>query len=296
MPDRAWVWRALVCPRCHGRLVPAQNLVRCATCGPYPLLGQVAVLVPDPASWCATFHDAILATLAEHGAATREAVHVVQAFAQGGLEPSRFGDDWTEFERRGEPPPVPVRGPASAHLQALVQAGAADGPGAWVEKHLAACELAVEVGCGAGQRSEVLSQRARRLVVGDYSLRAVLQAGLRATRGPAAVAQVVLDAASLPLAAGIADVVVAENVVDLLEDPLRFLEGARRALKKQGRALITSPDPSLGSGDDGALRELVKRAKLKVTESRDGLPWLRANSPRHLETYLVQALVVRRNS
>jgi SAM-dependent methyltransferase len=296
MPDRAWVWRALACPRCHGRLVPALNLVRCATCGPFPLLGEVAVLVPDPAQWCATFHDAILATLAEHGTATREAVHVVQAFARGSVEPSRFGDDWTEFERRGEPPPVPVRGPANATLQALMHAGLTDGPGAWVEKHLVTCELAVEIGCGAGQRSEVLSQRSRRLIVGDYSLRAVLQAGLRAARGPATVTQVVLDAAALPLAAGLADVVVAENVVDLLEDPLAFLEGVRRALKKQGRALITSPDPSLGSGDDGALRELALRAKLKVSETREGLPWLRTNSTRHLETYLVQAMVARRNS
>lgn len=294
MSDRAWVWRALACPRCHGRLVPAQNLVRCASCGPYPLLGEVAVLVPDPASWCATFYDAILSTLAEHGAATREAVHVVQAFAQGSHEPSRFGDDWTEFERKGEAPPSPVKGPAHVALSTLQALAASDGPGAFVDRHVPACDLAVEVGCGAGHRSELLSQRARHLVVGDWSLRAVMQGQVRAARALSAVAPVVMDAAALPLVSGSADLVVAENVVDLLDEPLAFLEGVRRALKKKGRALVTTPDPSLGSGDDSALSGLVARAKLKLVERDDGLPWLRTNSARHLEAYLVQALAVRR--
>jgi SAM-dependent methyltransferase len=275
-------------------LVPAQNLVRCASCGPYPLLGEVAVLVPDPASWCATFYDAILSTLAEHGAATREAVHVVQAFAQGSHEPSRFGDDWTEFERKGEAPPAPVKGPAHVALSTLQALAASDGPGAFVDRHLHACDLAVEVGCGAGHRSELLSQRARHLVVGDWSLRAVMQGQVRAARALSAVAPVVMDAAALPLVSGSADLVVAENVVDLLDEPLAFLEGVRRALKKKGRALVTTPDPSLGSGDDSALGGLVARAKLKLVERDDGLPWLRTNSARHLEAYLVQALALRR--
>jgi SAM-dependent methyltransferase len=290
-----WLWRVLACPRCNGRLKPAQNLVRCSACGPYPLLGDVPILVPDPAGWCATFHDAVLAALAQHGLATREAVHVVGAFAQGRLEEAqRFGDDWTSHEVSGEDAPHPVRGPALATLLQLRRAGLDDGPTTWLEKHSRAVDLALEVGCGAGVRSELLSAHARQLVVGDLSLRAVLHARARASRGLGAVAGVVLDAGALPVAKGALDLLVAENLVDLVDEPLVFLEAVRDCLGKRGRALVTTPDPSLGSGDDGALKQVAVAAKLKVSEVRDGLPWLRVNSARHVEVYLVQALALAR--
>jgi SAM-dependent methyltransferase len=278
--DGAWYWRVLVCPRCGGKLVPAQNLVRCAACGPFPVLGEVPLLVSDPARYCAEFH----------------AVHVVRAFAQGSpdVDPRRFGDDWTRAEALGEPPPVPVRGPAKAGLAQLLTLAAEEGPPGWILAHVKRVPLALEVGCGAGERSELLAQRVQRLLVGDLSLRAVLQARARASRGLAQVAGVVMDAAALPLAAEAFDLLIAENLVDLLDEPFEFLEGVREALSVKGRALVTSPNPSLGSSDDSALKGLAVQAGLKVVESRDGLPWLRVNSSRFLEVYLSLALCLTR--
>lgn len=290
-----WWWKVLACPRCQGKLTPAQNLVRCAACGPFPVLGDVPILVADPATYCAEFHDSILAALAEQGLATREAVHVVRAFAAGAeAEPQRFGDDWTVAEANGEAPPQPVRGAGRSALATLQQVADEEGPSQWILRQVKRVELALEVGCGAGARSEVLAQRVQRLLVGDWSLRAVLSARGRASRGLAEVVGVVMNAQALPLAAEVVDLLVAENVVDLLDEPFEFLESVRACLAPKGRALVTSPNPSLGSLDDGALKALAGRAKLKVLDSRDGLPWLRVNSSRFVEVYLAQALTLSR--
>jgi SAM-dependent methyltransferase len=149
------------------------------------------------------------------------------------------------------------------------------------------------VGCGAGARSEVLAQRVERLVVADLSLRAVLRARARAARHDAEVAGVVLDAQALPLRRASLDLLVAEHLVDLLDEPFEFLSQARAAVKKGGTLLVTTPEPSFGFGEDAALEALARRARFKVVERRDGLPWLRVNSSRFVETYLVQALALR---
>lgn len=286
-----WVASALRCPRCGAPLSPGAHLVRCAACGPYPVLGDVPVLVPDPAAWCARFHDAALAALAEHGLADRESVAVVQAFAAGRhVTPEAFGDDWTPHELEGAAAPKPVRGPAAKALAALQREHEKSGPAAWLARHVGPARLAVEVGCGAGARAEVLAATVAHLVVGDLSLRAVLHARRRAARQAAEVAAVVLDAQALPFRRGAVDLLVAEHLVDLLDEPSDFLDGVRRVLKRGGHAFVTTPDPSLGLRDDEALVELAHQAGLEVCERRDGLPWLRVNSPRFVETYLVQAL------
>ncbi len=286
-----WVSVVLRCPRCCGALMPGAHLVRCEACGPYPVLGDVPVLVPDPAAWCARFHDAALAALAEHGLADRETVAVVQAFAEGRAEaPEVFGDDWTRHELSGTAAPRPVRGPAAKALGALQSANGRAGPAAWLAGRVREVPLAVEVGCGAGARSELLASRVAHLVVGDLSLRAVLHARRRAARHDAEVVAVVMDAEALPLRKGAVDLLVAEHLVDLLDKPAAFLSGVRRVLRRSGQALVTTPDPALGLGDDEALVELAHQAGLEVCERRDGLPWLRVNSPRFVEAYLVQAL------
>jgi hypothetical protein len=57
--------------------------------------------------------------------------------------------------------------------------------------------------------------------------------------------------------------------------------------------LVTTPDPSLGTGDDDALTQVAREMKWRVAQRRDGLPWLRVNSARFVEVYLVQALDLR---
>ena len=286
-----WWSSVLRCPRCGGALDVGAHLARCGACGPYPVLGEVPVLVADPSAYCATFHDAILAALAEQGLAEREVVAVVEAFAEGRAETAQvFGDDWTSHEASGDAAPVPVRGAASRALAKLLEVARKDGPARWIERQMRPVKLALEVGCGAGERSEVLAQHAERLLVGDLSLRAVFRARARAARHEADVAGVVMNAEALPVRKGTLDLLVAEHVVDLLDEPFEFLTQARAALRKQGALLITTPEPSLGFGEDDALEGLAVRAKFKVKELRDGLPWLRVNSTRFVECYLVQAL------
>lgn len=325
-----WWSKLLQCPRCAGPLSHeaeiTTGLIRCGACGPYPLLGGIPLLLADPFTYCAQFRDSILATLAEADLADRTAVAVVDAFARGQSTGEVFADDWTEHEATRSSPPRAVEGPASAALQQLEAHARRSGPGAWLAEQLQGHEggTALEIGCGAGERTEVLARSVERLLVADRSLRAVLQATTRAratqaadgalklsgrgratslalshrgapTRRPALerIAGVVLDAEELPLRARSVDLIVAEHLVDLLDAPEEFLSLSRGALKKGGALLLTTPEPSLGLGDDDALERLAVRAKFKVTRRSDGLPWLRVNSARFVEVYLVQALALR---
>lgn len=288
-----WWASVLRCPRCGGALEMGQHLARCGACGPYPVLGEVPVLVADPAAYCATFHDAILAALAEQGLADREVVAVVEAFAAGRAETAQaFGDDWTSHEASGDEAPVPVKGAATRALATLLRVAREEGPASWLAGRMRPVDLALEVGCGAGERSEVLAQHAQRLLVGDLSLRAVFRARARAARHDAEVAGVVMNAEALPVKRGALDLLVAEHVVDLLDEPFDFLTQARQALSRKGELLVTTPEPSLGFGEDAALERLAVRAKFRVKDRRDGLPWLRVNSARFVECYLVQALAL----
>lgn len=292
-----WLWNVVVCPECGARLRPGRDVCRCDRCGPYPVVGGVPLLVPSPVDYCASFRESVLAALAECDLATAEAVRVVQVFADAGKgEAQRFGDDWTVEESRGEAPPSLVAGPAAEALAALEAAARDRGPAAWLGARLGSVKVAVELGCGAGARSEQLAHSTRQLVVGDLSLRAVLRARARAFRGKADVAGVVLDANALPLARGRVDLLVAENLADLLDEPDRFFDAMGAALSKRGRALVTSPEPTLGSGDERMADRLARGAGLQVCAMEDGLPWLRVNSRRHLEVYVVRALELRRRA
>jgi SAM-dependent methyltransferase len=283
------------CPRCGATLEVAEHLVRCAVCGPSPVLGGVPLLLSDVAGYCRTFRDSILAGLAEHDELDRHAVTVVDAFARGGRASELFADDWTEHEGHEAPPPRSVRGPSAKTLARLQAEAARAGPAAWLASKLRgvrAGSSTLELGCGAGERSEVLARTGTRLFIADRSLRAVLHARARARRAnPAAdVEGAVLDAEELPLRPRAVDLVIAEHVVDLLDRPQALLTRARAALRRGGRVLLTTPDPGLRSGDDSTLATLAREARLRVKERRDGLPWLRVNSSRFVEVYLVQAL------
>lgn len=289
MKNEAWWFDVLRCPACGGALRDGGALVRCRACGPFPMLAGIPVLVGDPWGWCARFRESILATLAEFDAADAQSVEVVRAFADGrGAAPELFGDDWTAHELRGEAAPAPVKGVAAKPLRALFEQSARSGPGAWLSSQVPPrAQVMVEVGCGAGERSELLAQRAEKLVVADLSLRAVLTARKRAARFRADVFGAVVDAENLPLAARSVDVLVAEHVVDLLDAPDAFFAGAAAALAKKGRLLLTTPEPV-------QLEALAAGAKLKIVDEADGLPWLRVNSERFIEVYLVRALALAR--
>jgi SAM-dependent methyltransferase len=267
-------------------------VVRCASCGPYPVLAGVPVLVPEPAVWCATFYDAALSALAEVGAATSAAVETLRAFAAAspGAEPGRFSDDWTAWEAAGDDAPALVPGPAAAALRALAAVAEEQSPTSWVLAR-APAGVVLEVGCGAGRLTRALVSKRRKVLVGDVSLRAVLLA----SRSAPGATPVVLDAQALPIAPRALNGLIAEHVVDLLDDAEAFFVSAQLALAAEGALLVTTPKPALASPDeeDAEVQRLARAAGFVVEASDDGLPWLRQNHARFLEVWLVQALALR---
>lgn len=242
------------------------------------MLAGVPLLVPEPATYCATHRDALLAALAEVDAADSGARRTLDAFALAVPAPTAalFGDDWTDAERDGAPPPPFVDGPAAPLLDELAALEARASPRRWLVERLPAAGLVVEVGCGAGLLTAQLGGPRRQVLATDLSLRAVLLATRRAKGAQGAVA----DAQSLPVKRAAA--VVCENVLDLLDAPQAFFESARRVTR---RLLVSTVDPSLGSGAGDVVVGLAEAAGFRLVDVADGLPWLRRNSSRFVELY-----------
>ncbi len=106
---------------------------------------------------------------------------------------------------------------------------------------------------------------------------------LRASEVPGAH-KVIGDAVHLPLASGVADVVVATAVIEHLDEPGLLVAECRRALAPGGVLVITTPDPMMerisvavgllkGAGhqhtfDLKSLRSTITEAGLTVVETR----------------------------
>lgn len=308
-----WLLDVIRCPLCGGKLAaklgsgraPAGVLV-CKKCkAPMPVLAGVPLAVSDPALYCARHREAIVTTLAEMGAATKDNMAVLDTCTAQApkVEPARFTDDWVAQEIDMAEPAVSFdakegatkmlgdlvaeaerSGPAQVSLEMLRRAGAESG-------------TTLELGVGAGPQSESLAKLCEQLVVADLSLRAAMRAQRRAGKKAAAV---VLDAEALsPTIAGSSlRAIVALNLVDLLEAPDLFLEDAVRTLSRTGRLVISTPDPALrgrgGAGDGRALDILLEESKLRIVEDVDAVPWTRVHGPRHVEIYLTRVLACRR--
>ncbi len=321
---RGWLLDVLVCAGCGGTLEPTKGpgaaaLVSCERCGAvYPVLDGAPLLVASPPQYLAGYRDAVLATLATRGAASADAVAVVQGFADAGpkSEPLAFGDDWVAAEADTSTDGAQVVGAGEAH-EAFVRFLGAAGDG--VDDAIVAMlperrETIVELGAGAGLLARRLAGApgVERLLVADLSLRAALRAADRArdprrrtagrsSRGPgdnrrrsaarsADVAAAVLDAELLPLAARSADAIVAAELIDLLAAPERFLRSAAPALRKGGRLILATPDPSLGTGDDDRLDDLLAEEGWRVVGEQRAVPWVRAHGPRHYQVYFADVL------
>ncbi|MCB9647264.1 MAG: class I SAM-dependent methyltransferase [Deltaproteobacteria bacterium] len=269
---------ALVCGRCHTL---------------YPVLGQVPILVPEPAIYLAEHRDAVLAALAEAGEADLAAVSMVQALVAFAPKVAArpFSDDWVDSEAQGGLPPHPhldADRPGHAGLATLLSAHAAHGLAARVQALYRPRPkgAVVELGCGA---APVLAPPPGVThVVADLSLRAALTAASRS-----GAAGLVADAQALPFRPGRVSTLVALNLVDLLDDVGAFLDGAHHALARGGSLLVATPEPSLGLGDDEALQDVLQGAGFEISGVEDGVPWLRPHTERHLEVYLTQVVVAR---
>jgi SAM-dependent methyltransferase len=105
----------------------------------------------------------------------------------------------------------------------------------------------VDVGCGMGTFTVEAARRGARALGVDFA-----PAALRAAREVAAAEQVagaafaLADGAALPLRQGVADVVLAADVTEHLDDATlaRVLGEAKRVLRPGGTLVLYTPDPS----------------------------------------------------
>jgi SAM-dependent methyltransferase len=287
----------LRCPNCADRLAEAEKRLDCQGCGlPYPVLLGHPILVGSPHEWVAAYRDAVLATLAERGAESAE-VELALAFAEigRGAEPRRFSDDWVASEV-GAAVEEPIAGPALAELDALFEIAETHSLVRVLETAIDdPVELAVDVGCGAGNYTLELASRADRVIAVDTSLRAVATTCARSDNIDGIVGD--LDD-RLPLADNCADLVLAAHLFDVVDDSAGAIVRAARVLRPGGLFIASSPDPNLGLPElhdeipliDGA----VVAAGLEITSVRDGVPWLRRHNGRHIEIYLTRVVVARR--
>ncbi len=263
----------------------------------FPVVGGVPVLVPDAAAWCSAHHDAAVATLAAAGLLDDDALAVLQACAAAGdADAAAFVDDFTPDEARDAPPP------RIAHraLGALVEDAVAGGPLAWIAAQLPETTHALELGPGAGGLTSLLGPHARRSVWAlDVSLRAVL---LAMARGGPKVRGVVGDACALPFADGSFDLVVAMNVVDVVDAPTALLQDVARVLAPGGRFVLTTPTPSLHARaddgrppDDRVVDRALRAAGLVVQDAEDGILWPRVHGSRHVELWVCRGIVAARD-
>ena len=289
----------LRCPNCAGDLLDSgEGRLDCAGCElPYPVLLDIPILVPSPHEWMAAYRDPVLAVLAERGASRAE-IEMAMAFAEvgRGVEPRRFTDDWVASEIAGAPEP-PVAGPVLAELDELLERIEDCSLEATLETAVPQpAELAVDLGCGAGSLTRRLAARAATTVAVDLSLRAVAHA-VAGSGGEILGVVADIDAAILPLGDGVADLVLAAHLFDVVEDATGVVLKAARLLGAGGTLIASTPDPNLGlpemPGDVPLLDGAALAAGFEITGVRDGVPWIRRHGRRHLELYLTRGVVAR---
>lgn len=256
----------------------------------YPTIGGVPFLVPDPAGYVAGHRDAILAWLVEDGLATPGSVEIVRRFSDEvrGAAAASFADDWTAAEAGANVPPFAsgLASPLGSGLRELL--GSLGDPRDVLVEAIDDAWHVVEVGPGAGLLAERLADRDLLLV--DVSPRALTVARERAPKAAVAV----MEAESLALAPGSVDAIIAANVVDLLVDPLGFIERAAQALAPDGVLVMTSPDPWPWDEQRSGAEELLSHVGLELVRFDDGLAWPREHGPRELQLYLTQLVVGKR--
>ena len=253
----------------------------------YPRLAGIPVLMARPEVFLAQYAESALAALAEHDALTPAARALLTAAPRRcpGLAPERFARDWAEGSLCTEAP----AGSLATRLFGLLT-DAREAPDLLAAEPTPGARV-LEVGPGAGDRAPSLAEGAASYVALDRSLPALLR-----TRAKVPSATLVLaDAEALPLPDASVDLAVAAHVVDLLDAPYAFLEELARVLAPGGELRLATPDPGLGTGDDGALAALVDATEaFEAPAIADGVLWARVHGPRELQLAVTQRLVVRR--
>lgn len=256
----------------------------------YPIIAGIPILVPAPERYLGNHYEAVLAALAEEGYADQETVALVQDWAsRDGAAVSRFEDDWSPREEDEHAPvfDAPV-GESGDALRRLLAEESTFGLEAILRKHIGSQVLGhvAEIGPGGGTLSRHLAAHAESLLLADISPRPLLR--LRRELGAAAV---VMDAEAPALRDESFDLIVAANVVDLLDDPVTFLKGLATALRPGGKLIISTPNPWVWEGGRPFAEGLFDALGLRMTVFEEKVPWLRNNGPRDLQVLLADVVV-----
>jgi len=299
----SWWLTVVRCPETQSRLVLEEGTFALGVLrnddgsSRYPILGGIPFLVPEVGRYLARHREPVLATLAEHRAASSEALALVSRFTEGHrVDPARFDDDWTRSEEDPSAPAFdPGEGPTSMALRAVLAAARASGPLPRILDVLGEGSLGrvAEIGPGAALLTRGLSSRAASLLAVDVAPRTAFRVP-RLVDADVPVAAAVMDAELPGFAAESLDLIVAANVVDLLDDPLGFLAAAAGSLAEGGRLLLTTPDPWPWEGSPRVAEELLEHLGLELDRFEDDLLWLREHGPRELQVFRAQLVLASR--
>ena len=241
--------RALACPACLGELVARGERVDCASCGrAYPTVAGLLDLRLES--------DRYLDLAAERAKAERlQALEPTTDLM--GLSEAYYAmtDDVVEYRRARFLRHIAGAEPRGEALAALLPGGA----------------RILEVGCGTGGLLAA-SARAGLAIEGvDIASRWLVVARRRLADRGLAVPLLAASAERLPWAGGRFDAVVADSVLEHLDDPARALREWARVLRPGGRLLVWSPnrytltpDPHVGLWGVGWLPRPLVPAYLRL--------------------------------
>ena len=128
--------------------------------------------------------------------------------------------------------------------------------GSWMfQRHLKAYQFSMDfcrnkvildAGCGEGYGSNLLAEVATKVIGVDISQEAIRHAREKYSREN--LHYYVMDAVNMDFADNTFDVIISFQVIEHLNNPLKFLKEIKRILKKGGWAIISTPNKSLHKG------------------------------------------------
>jgi len=127
---------------------------------------------------------------------------------------------------------------------------------AFLLSHVQAGDRVLDLGCGDGYFCEVLATAGAEPVGVDVAESALARAR---TRVPATRFELVSTDGPLPFAEGEFDAVWSSEVIEHVADTARWLSELRRVLRREGRALVTTPRHGRLTGAGIALRGFESR-------------------------------------
>ena len=107
-------------------------------------------------------------------------------------------------------------------------------------------KVILDAGCGEGYGSNLLAEVATKAIGIDISREAIRHAREKYSREN--LHYYVTDVVNMDFADNTFDVIVSFQVIEHLNNPLKFLKEIKRVLKKGGWAIISTPNKSLCDG------------------------------------------------